>query len=527
MQRFPSLFWTLVRLRYQLIWAQARTGRGKVALLIFLYLFLIVLGFLVGLGGLGAAVAGVKLGKAEIIARGMLSGLHIGAVTTSLFFGIGPRAAFSDPVLRRYPLTAAQRLAVRHLIGLIDPVWFLLTTSTFGLALGLVVAGVGSVASNLAAAALFSLAAYLTAVLLLSIVDRLLQTRTGAALLGTVGLAAISFSGLAIAWIMNPQNAVWLEMIDRAVLAAPSGVAAVVMTGAPDVESLINLTTLVLWNAVLVLSIFWLERAPAERPSTQRGVSDRYNFDGFYDRFAAMFGRTQAPLVGKALRYYLRSNRVRLGLATTPVFAFVGKMMSQDASGSMEFYFTLSFFSFLGFSGPSSMALNQFGSDGEGVKRYAMLPVNFAAPFRASSITALLLGAAVIGPGIALWVGTTRAAVDWRMIVMLLGSSVGGLFFFNGLSMWTSLLSPHRFDFSNVFSNRLPLGANLVVGGGLLSIFALNFVLMRMKLEDALARWWMAPIAAAVGMVLYLLSWWVIEPIAEKRRSRVIEAIAG
>src|SRR4029079_14506084 len=94
--RFLHLLWSLVRLRYRLIWAGARTGSGRVALFFLLYLLLLIFGLFFGLGGFGAAVAGVQLGKGEAIARGTLTGLLVRAIMTSLFFGIGSRAAFSD-----------------------------------------------------------------------------------------------------------------------------------------------------------------------------------------------------------------------------------------------------------------------------------------------------------------------------------------------------------------------------------------------------------------------------------------------
>ena len=234
-----------------------------------------------------------------------------------------------------------------------------------------------------------------------------------------------------------------------------------------------------------------------------------------------------APLVGKALRYYLRSNRVRFGLASTPVFAFVGKLMAQGDGDRVEFYFTLAFFSFLGFSGPSSMALNQFGSDGEGVRRYATLPVGFGAPIRAGNIAALLLGGAVIAPAIAFWALITNVSFDWRMIVMLFGSSLAGLLVFSGLSLWTTLLSPRRIEFTSILGNRLPLGGNLVVMGGLIAIFAINFMLLGAKLDTVLANWWVPLAVTGAGLALYVVSWWRIGPAAETHRARVIERVVG
>ncbi|MEP7271853.1 MAG: hypothetical protein ABI882_10150, partial [Acidobacteriota bacterium] len=318
MQRFPHLFWTLVRLRYQLIWAQARTSTGRVVLLVIVSIFFISIGILIGLIGLGTAVAGVHLGKSEVMTRGVLSGLQASAVMTSLFFGLGPRSALSEIVLRRFPLTSRERVFVRHLIGLIDPIWFLLATSAFGIGIGLSIAGKGSLLVSLISAMLFVVAAYLTAVFILSLVDRLMQSTTGATALGTLGLAALSFSGLGMAWLMNPQRPERMEMIDRALHLAPSGLAATLMVGVDFATGLHSFALLGLWCVGLLFMVGWLEQSRAAPTSMLVGSSADYNFDNLLDRVASLLGEKRAPLMAKALRYYLRSNRVRLGLATAP-----------------------------------------------------------------------------------------------------------------------------------------------------------------------------------------------------------------
>jgi hypothetical protein len=522
--RFLHLVWSLVRFRYRLVWAGARTGSGRIALFFLLYVLLAIFGLFFVLGGFGAAVAGVQLGEGEAITRGVLTGLLVTAITTSLFFGIGSRAAFSDAALRRFPLSSTERLAVRHLIGLIDPIWFLLSASAFGLAVGLALAGAGSLVFGLVAAPLFIVASYLIAVLLLSIIDRVLQSSAGAALLSVLSLAALSFSGMAVLWVMQEHV---LHAVDRGLSFAPSGLAAAAMAGKDLIAVGLNVTLLFIWCVLLLALVGWVERRPGSRHSLAVGKSGSLNLDSVYDRVADLFGAAMAPLVGKALRYYLRSNRVRFGLASTPVFAFLGRYLAHGTGDSFEFYFTLAFFSFLGFSGPSSMALNQFGSDDEGVKRYAVLPVSFGAPIRAGNIAALVLGGAVIPPAVAFWALITRVSVDWRMIVMLFGSSLAGLLLFNGLSMWTTVLSPRRIEFTSIMGNRLPLGGNLVLMGGFIVILGINFALLGVKLNTVLAHWWVPLAVAGAGLAVYIVSWWRIGPVAERQRARVIEKIAG
>ncbi|MEP7270713.1 MAG: hypothetical protein ABI882_04380, partial [Acidobacteriota bacterium] len=214
---------------------------------------------------------------------------------------------------------------------------------------------------------------------------------------------------------------------------------------------------------------------------------------------------------------------------TAPIFAFIGKLMSQGNGVMMghEFYFTLAFFTFLGFSGPSSISLNQFGSDGEGVRRYAILPIRFAEPIRAGALAAVVLGGIVVAPTIVLWSFLTSLDVQWQMIVMLFCSSLGGLFFFNGAAMWTTILSPKHVEFSSMLGNRLPLGGNLVVAGGMIVVFALYFVLMQLPLETVLGLWWVSIVFAALGLVFYLACSGSIRGIAEHRRAAIIDVITS
>ncbi len=515
-----------MRLRYRLIWAQARNSAGKIALLVIIYLFFLAIGISIGLFGVTAALAGVGLGRAEAISRGLLSALHIGAVMTSLFFGIGSRAAFSESVLRRYPMTSIQRTLARHLIGLIDPVWFLLGMSTFGLALGFAIVGAGSPFIAFVAAALFIVAAYLTTIIVFELVDRAMRSQLGAAILGTLGLGVLSFSGIGMIWLSNKQHPERLQTLDLVFLYAPSGLTASLMNSPDSMPVAWSLALLVAWCLLMLSMVGSFERRTSSTGSPMAGNAVTVNIDSLYDRVARLAGDLHAPLVGKALRYYLRSNRVRLGLGSTPIFALASTILSTGPTLSgFEFYFTFAIFSFVGFSGPSSISLNWFGSDGDGVRRYAILPVKFVEPVRAGNSAAMVLGALTIPPTMVLWVILTPMEVDWRMLMMLCGSSITGLFVFNGLAMWTTILSPRRSDFTSMLNNRLPLGGNLVIAGGMILVFGFSFLLGLMKMETLLGFWWLSLVAAALGLVFYMLCWHAIEPVARNRRDRIIEAV--
>ncbi|MBX3280345.1 MAG: hypothetical protein KF868_20295 [Acidobacteria bacterium] len=516
---------TLAGLRYRLIWASARTTSGRLALLFVLYVLVMITGLFFALGGLSAAIAAVQSGEGELVARGVLTGLMVSAVMTSLVFGVGPRAAFSDNVLRRYPLNFLERLAGRHLVGLLDPIWFLLAASAVGLAVGLAWLGSGSLVSGLPAALFYIAICYLTTITLLGLLDRILNSTTGAMIFGGAAILAFSLSGIGLSWLVENGRSEWLAGVDAVLRWMPPGLAAAPMAGAGAAQSLANMALLVVWGVLLLRVAGWSERRPATSEGASHGA---IVWENMIDRAARLAGARYFALADKALRYNLRSNRVRFGLATAPVFAFVGRLMALNDESSNEFYFALAFFAFLGFSGPSSVLLNQFGSDGAGARRYALLPVSFADVVRAGSLAAIGLGAIVIPPTIALWAAVTAGAVEWRMIAMLAGTSAAGLFFFNALGLWTTILAPRRVDFTSMLGNQLSFAANVVVMGGMILIFAAYFGLLflRAPLDRVLELWWTPVAMTAAALVFYFISWRLIEVPAETRRNSVIDLVA-
>ncbi len=514
---------TLLKLRYKLIWAQVRTSTGRIGLLLLVYILVMAGGAVSAIGGFGAALAGIKTGQSEEIARAMLTGLLVSGVTTSLFFGMGPRSAFSDRVLRRYPLSSLDRLLIRYLLGIIDPIWAIIGASALGLAAGLALLGQGSWFWGLASALIFVAVSYLFALFLLSLLDRALETKAGAATLGIIGLALISFSGLGIGWLVETKGSQVLVWMNEITGYLPSGLAAVIMTSGGLWRVVSSMLGLIVWAISLAALVRMVESIPVFTRSAGR---EAINWDNSYDRLATWLGGRYAPLVSKSLRYHLRSQRVRFGLATAPLITLVGKLMSRGNLRASEFYFTLAFFVVLG-SGTSSVSLNHFGADEKGIVRYGLIPASFAAPVRAGSTVSMLLGFLLIAPSILLWMLVTDVSIDWRMIAMLWGSGLTGLFIFEGMGMLTTILSPKRASFSSILGNPLSVGANLVVMVLMLAIFAVAFALMQLELDEVLAFWWVPGVCAAVALVFYLISWRVSGPLAAGRRERLFKEIAG
>ena len=131
-------------LRYRLFWAQVRSRKGKAALLTLGILLAGLIAAFLGLGGLGAAVAAVRLGKSELVARFVLSVSFTFALFGSLLFSAGIDPAFSDAALRRYPVSSLERLAARHLVGIFEPLWIWVFVLDCGLVAGFAALGVSA-----------------------------------------------------------------------------------------------------------------------------------------------------------------------------------------------------------------------------------------------------------------------------------------------------------------------------------------------------------------------------------------------
>src|SRR5260370_32964248 len=95
-------------------------------------------------GGCAAGSAAVRAGSAEKLAQGVLLALFLQAVLAANVLVFGMHAIFSETELRRYPLAALDRWLARYVIGILDPFWFLILASEFGLASGLYIMGAGT-----------------------------------------------------------------------------------------------------------------------------------------------------------------------------------------------------------------------------------------------------------------------------------------------------------------------------------------------------------------------------------------------
>lgn len=532
--RFENMSWSTirkwVRLRYQLLWAQARTSNGRYALFVVLYV-LGVSGFLfLNLGGFGTAVAATRTGRGEQVARWMLSGLFLDGLVAGLMFGVGPRHAFSDAVMRRYPMSPTERLAARHLAGLCDPIWPLMLGLILGLCAGFAMSSPALVIVSMPASVLFVATCYLATAVLLGAADRLLQYRAGGMILGGLVFAAITGILFARTLIDSLRGRGWGQPADLVLRSLPPGATASLISGTGLLRGAIDAVLLLCWCVLLLVVLAALERRP---PGSQSRARAAIRWESLSDRVAARFGPNLGPLVAKALRYHLRCNRVRLGLAlAVPTFVILPRVLpvshSEVAQNDLVYFFTLILF-FAGSTSTMAITVNQFGFDGPGIQRYLSLPVPFSWALRAGSFASLILGQSVVLVALVVWWLVSGISIDLRMPVGLLSSGTAGLFLFNAAGLWTTALSPKSSDFRRVFGNYLSLGGNLVM------VFQIVLLVMPLNLAIAgvitkrqiLTHWPVLVLLVFICAGLYAASLYLIEPVLKRRRDRLVCLIAG
>jgi hypothetical protein len=517
---FLKNLWTLTRLRYGLIWAQARTSNGKIIALLALYLLGASGALLVAFSGLGAALIDADLDRGGQMARWTLAVLFINGIGLSLMFGVGTQTAFSDESLRRYPMKAKERFFIRQIIGLLDPIWAFIAVGAFALAVGLSVFGKGGILFGLPAAALFIATCYLATICLLSFIGHVMRSRAASTVMGILLLLLVSFGPLALSLLTaSGDERVW-EAAGRIFRLTPPGAAAAMMAGNRWPVAVGNGALLMGWVLALAWVLNRLERMP---PITATEASGGISWNDFYDQIAGLFGRKYAPYVSKSLRYHLRCNLVRFSLMTSPMLVLLGKFLTERRSEGGGVVVTFGLFFIASSAIGVSMMLNLFGYDGAGIRRYVILPAKFVTALRASSLASLSLRAVVMSAAFTLWYTFTRPNFDPRLLLMLLGVAGSGLFLFNGLGLWTSVLSPKISNFDAMWNNRLSLGANIVMLCGVVAPYMIAITFSESLGAFELTRYWWAPLLSlALSAGFYALSMKAIEPALNWRREKLM-----
>ena len=524
-QSFLSKLWRLVGLRYRLIWAQARKSHGRIALLFLVYLFGVGGALLMSFAGAGVALADAAVEQSGFLARWLLLGFFVNGIGMSLVFGVATRDAFSDAALRRYPLNGRERFAVRQLIGLLDPIWLILFCGTVGVAFGFWYFQVGWLALSLPAAVLFIAASYLTTAVLLALVGLMMQTRRGAALLGLLLILLISGGPVVLSFVVSaPDRPLW-PLADGLLRYAPPGITATLMTTKSLTLAGKQAALLLGWCALLLLLLKRLESKP---PIAAAASAGGLVWDGPLDQIAKLFRPPFAPLVAKSLRYHLRCNIIRFSLFTSPLLVLLGKFLLFGREVSNGWTVTFGLFFITSAATGAAMMLNLFGFEDAGIRRYAILPAPMVTALRVGSVVSLALRAVTMFFALALWTLLSGARPTLPLLLTLLCVITVSLLVYNGLGLWTSVLSPKRANFESMWNNRLSLGGNLVMIGGVFLPYALAFVVAgRLKAETVKGLWWLGVVAIIFSAAFFVFSLKAIEPILRARRERLINLIAG
>ena len=513
----------LVGLRYKLLWAQTRTRNGRIALFLAGYLFAVFILLLMTAGGYGAAMMAVRSGQAEKVAQAVLGGLFLNALIASVATGFGINTAFTDVALRRYALSARDRLAARHLTGILEPVWIFVLGLYLGLSTGMYVFGAGSFWLGAAAVLLLLITNYLLARVLATLIEWLSHVKGGTAILFLMLMGACLLPGYMIPRLEKAHGA--REAMLAVLGYTPPFAAAALMVNA-GAGMLHHFGLLAGWIAALLVLLAAIEKQAA-RPRSAAAVAVAW--DDRYERIASIFGPAMAPLIGRSLRYYVRSNKVRFNyIGALPAMAFV--TFSNPTAGGPLHYFVraLGAFMVVGFLGTAVMSTNQFGFDASGFRRYFLLPIAPGAILRASSYTALFVGGTLVAAALVLWLLFAPVPLDARMAPMLLATGVGGLCLFNALSIWTSLLAPRPTNFETTFGNQLSLSANvLLIGGLLVCIFGVMALDKTASPAAVLNYWWVPIPAAALAIVFYSYSLRRGAEVFVSRRERLLNALEG
>jgi len=241
-----------------------------------------------------------------------------------------------------------------------------------------------------------------------------------------------------------------------------------------------------------------------------------------YDRVAACFGAEMAPLVGKVMRYFIRSAQVRYSY---PIMVL--SLLLALTDGRRSFFLALGYISIVGAMSMGAMIENVFGFDGSGFRRYYLLPIPLTKVFRATVLVPLILGGMAVPLALGLWsaIVYTRIPINVPMIVILLSCGFAGLFLFQALGIWTSLLSPRAIEFNAILGNKLSFWSNLLMMICVLFCLILPGILERVGMTSLLEHWWVASLILFVTVVVYIATLHAGAVVFSRRREIILSTI--
>jgi hypothetical protein len=514
----------LIGLRYKLLWAKTRTRNGKIALFIIGYLLLMLLGGYFAAGGISAGAIAIRAGKAEPIAQGVLTALFAMAVITSLTLGFGVNQAFSETELRRYPLTAPERLFARHFTGMADPFWFLFLTLEIGLAVGLYLFGASSLLLGIFGVLLLFVCNYMAAQAAGLVIARVEQHRRGSILL-PLGFMALCLTPGMLAPVLR-RNPRAVSALVNALSLTPGFGAGSIMTRA-GLPVLHGFLILALWMLGLTAIVVLLEKQPVK---AQPAEKSSIRWDTLYNRVGMAFGPTDGPMVAHWLQFYARCKRFRISyLISLPLIPFLIFMWTKQAGvRGNPFGAALGVMAISGMAPAAAFIVNQFGYVGGGFRRYFLFPTDPAAALRTSSFALMALCLPPLSMAIVFGVIFSFQTYGAQGALMLTSSAVFGLFAFHAAGLWTTLYGARRCDPDKTMGNDLSaMGNSVVVGGMLVLLIGMNIVGQFWKNAVSPDHWWVVLLIALAAAGFYFSSLKRATSILNARRELLLGIVEG
>ena len=176
---------------------------------------------------------------------------------------------------------------------------------------------------------------YLLARVLATLIEWLSHVRGGTAILFLMLVCVGLLPSVLIPRLANAHGAKATML--AALHYTPPFAAAALMVNAGAGALLHQFGLLAGWIAALLVALAAIEKQ-AGRP--RGAVAAAVAWDNRYERIASIFGPAMAPLIGRSLRYYVRSNKVRFNyIAAIPLLAFL--TFNHPAEGGPLHYFCL------------------------------------------------------------------------------------------------------------------------------------------------------------------------------------------
>lgn len=511
-------FVQLAGIRFRLQWARARRSPGKRALFVILQAIVVVIILVVAITGLAGAITAAAAGQIESSASLLLWAPFLNALVASVLLGYGMNQVLSDATLRRYPLSARDRLVVRHALGLFEPTWLITFALYAGAAVGLALVGPATIWLAVPTAVLLAASTYLMARALVSAIERASETRRGQFVLFLL-LQGIAF-GPAIARAVSGRVPRVVGDVLRAVAPPQAATAALVGSG-----TVWDIGVLVAWPLAAFGALMLVDTREHRRAATTRTTAMR---DGAIDWIAARLPGVSAPLAARTLRYYLRGYAVRsMLIGTLPLLTYLIVQFSEWEPKAV-FVSALSLSPAIGAFVTIQLDVNTFGYDRFGFARLFLGPIRPADVLRAVVVAPMVIGAAYIPLVLGAWIVLSPIPVEPAMIAMIAGGAIAGLCGLRGIAVWASIGAPRVADYDERFRNQTTWAGNIVMLGAMAGMAIVGFLAARFDTTAAiLTYWWLAPIAAALAAAFFAVSLRSAERAFARHRERLLAVMEG